>query len=101
MNEDIHQVVSRNIVSMEIIIQGKREIRERTIVGRTLERCLCKAFQCEFRQADMGVVLNVGPIIKRERALQGVGVEEEDKDSQKREFQGMNDRFEWDDGRSC
>ena len=100
MNKDVQHMVSRNIVSMEIIIQGKSDIRERTIGGRTLKPRVCNAFQCELRQTDMGVILNVGPIIKSERALQGVGVEKEDKDSQRREFQDINEMFEWDDRRS-
>ena len=72
---------------MEIIIQGKRDFRERTIRRGVLKPCAYNAFQCEFRQADMGVILNVGIIIKSERALQGIGVEQDNEEGEREEYQ--------------
>ena len=93
MNKDVQHMVSQNIVSMEIIIQGKSDIRERTTIGMTLKPSVCNAFRCEFRQADMGVILNVLPVIKSEWAFQGVGIEQEYKDSQRGDFQKIDDVF--------
>ena len=82
MDQDIHQMVSKNMISVEIVVQGKAEIRHRTIGGRILESCVFNAFQSEFCQADMGVVPDIIKIIENKRTFKGVGVDQERENDQ-------------------
>ena len=65
-------MVAHDIILVEIVVQGKADIRYRTIGGKTFKSCPFNALQGECFQADMGVIPNIGRIIKNERAIQGV-----------------------------
>ena len=69
MNKDIDQMVTFDIVLMEIIIQGKTKLGHRTIGGETFESCPGYIVLREAVHPDMRIFLNIPYVIKDERAV--------------------------------
>ena len=69
MNKNIHQMVTFDIVSMEIVIQGETEFGHRTIGGKSLEPGLGYIFLGEAVHADVRIFLNIPYVIKDKGAI--------------------------------
>ena len=83
MDQNVHHMVSRQIVSMEIVIQSEADIGDRPAEGvASKEAYFFRFFPCETRQPDFGVYLNTIQIIKDEGAFQGVRIDQKNKENQ-------------------
>ena len=66
MDNDVYQVVTENIVPVEIVIQSKADIGYRTARVWTSNGSPHKVCRPKSREAYMRIVLNIADIIKSE-----------------------------------
>ena len=78
MDQDVCPMVARNIVLMKVIIEGKADVGDGTTGGQTFKSRFLNAFLGQLGQADMGVMFNIAQVIKNERVLQGIGIDQYD-----------------------
>jgi len=72
------------IEAMNIIIECKTDIGNRTTGFRASKAGLNNIFQAERRNPDMGVVQDIANVIQYERRRQGIGINQDDNDCQQR-----------------
>ena len=84
MNHDVYQMKTGEIETIKIIVKRKTDIGNRAAGFRTLESGPDEIFQTERSHPDMGIVSDMDNIIKNKRGGQGVGINQDDNDSQQR-----------------
>ena len=78
MDQDVCPMVARNIVLMHVVVESKADVGDGTMGGRTFKSRFLNAFPGKVGQANMGVMLNIAQVIKNERVLQGIGIDQDD-----------------------
>ena len=79
MDQDINQMVSCDIISMEIIIQGEADQCDRTIGEAVSKPGPLDAFHGDTGKSDIGIVLDVGYVIVDKWTFQRIRINQEDK----------------------
>jgi hypothetical protein len=72
MDEDVNQVVAKNIVLVDVIVQPETEVRYRAIFHGAFKSCPRNLSGGKLGKTNVGIILNVRPIIKDERASQSM-----------------------------
>ena len=79
MDEKINQVVTKYVERSEIVIQGKRETGNRSVKDMRAiairKEDLSDIFPCDGSKMQIGIVGNIGLIIKMPGAVKGVSVD--------------------------
>ena len=80
---------THQIITVKVIIQRKAYIGNRSASQRALEAGPNQVFKTEKWYADMGVIANVGKVIKYKRGCQGSGVNQNYNNRQHGKQQGF------------
>jgi len=87
MDNNVDEMIAEQSIAMEIVIEGKGYIGDRT-VKRTVKCCLPYRIPAEAGQTDMPIRLDMVPVIKNKGTLKGIGIQEKNDTSKKKIEQG-------------
>ena len=87
MNQNIDETKAGGIVALEIIVQGKGDVRQRSIGGGALKTRINQVFKGDFTHSDMGIVYDIMAVIENKRVAQGRQIQQENGTGQ-RQYDG-------------
>lgn len=76
MNENIDQMITHDIVAVDVVVEGKRDIGHRTIGGTAFDDDMGQVDQAEMCQPNVRVIPDIGHVIENKGAGQGIDVDE-------------------------
>ena len=72
MDQHVHQMITHEIVAVEVVIQCETDTGYRTVALRAVKPGSLDVIPGKVGEADMGVLLNIELIIENERSPQVV-----------------------------
>lgn len=72
MDQNVQDMVTGDLIFPEVVIQGETDIADRPGSIRAVKGGRQDLFKVEIGQSDMGILRNIGQIIKNERRIKRI-----------------------------
>ena len=89
MDQYVDNVIADHVVTTDIIIQCKREIRQRSVIQQAPERGVVQGAKADLRDVNARIMDDIAMIIEDELAAVGVAVDRQAHDRDQKRTEGV------------